>query len=118
MPARGRFTEMRNQSLRLVLLSGLLAVVTIALYWPAQSFDFVNYDDDVFVKDNRHIRDGLSGDGLVWAFTTFHGGNWHPLTWLSHMADVEVYGLDAGGHHRTNALIHTVGALLLFLVLA
>ena len=109
---------MENQRLlRVLLLSLLLAAMTIALYWPVQSFDFVNYDDDVFVKDNRQIRDGLSKDGLVWALTTFHGGNWHPLTWVSHMADVEAYGLDAGGHHRTNALIHTAGAVLLFLVL-
>jgi hypothetical protein len=100
-----------------VAVSLLLAAMTIVLYWPVQSFDFVNYDDDVFVKDNRQIWDGLSKDGLVWAFTTFHGGNWHPLTWISHMADVESCGLDAGGHHRTNALIHTAGAVLLFLVL-
>lgn len=118
MPALGRFTEMRNQSLRLVVLSVLLAVVTLALYWPVQSFDFVNYDDDVLVRDNRQIRDGLSKEGLLWAFTTFDYGNWHPLTWVSHMADVEVYGLNAGDHHRTNALIHTAAALLLFLVFA
>jgi Tfp pilus assembly protein PilF len=118
MPALGRFTEIRNQSLRLVLLSVILAVVTIALYWPVQSFDFVNYDDDVLVRDNRQIRDGLSKDGLLWAFTTFDYANWHPLTWVSHMADVEAYGLNAGDHHRTNVLIHTAATLLLFLVFA
>ncbi len=118
MPATAILYSMENQRLRTVLLlSLLLAAMTIVLYWPVQSFDFVNYDDDVFVKDNRQIWDGLSKDGLVWAFTTFHGGNWHPLTWISHMADVESCGLDAGGHHRTNALIHTAGAVLLFLVL-
>jgi Tfp pilus assembly protein PilF len=103
---------------RLLLGAFLLAAVTIALYWPVQSFDFVNFDDDVFVKENRHIRDGLSREGLLWTCTTFHGGNWHPLTWVSHMADVEAYGLDAGGHHRTNALIHTASSVLLFLVLS
>jgi Flp pilus assembly protein TadD len=117
MPALGRFTEMRNQSLRLVVLSVVLAVVTLALYWPVQTFDFVNYDDDVLVKDNRQIRGGLSREGLEWAFTTIHGGNWHPLTWISHMVDIEAYGLDAGGHHRTNALIHTANAVLLLIVL-
>ncbi len=103
--------------MRLALLCVIVATLTIALYWPVQSFDFVNYDDDVFVKDNREIRGGLSREGLLWAFTTFHGGNWHPLTWVSHMADVEVYGLDAGGHHRTNVLIHTANAILLLIVL-
>ncbi|MCK7514687.1 MAG: hypothetical protein MZV70_68935 [Desulfobacterales bacterium] len=62
------------------------------------------------MTDNRQIRDGLSKDGLLWAFTTFDFGNWHPLTWVSHMADVEAYGLSAGGHHRTNVLIHTAAA--------
>ncbi len=118
MSALGRFTEIGNQSLRLVLISVVLVMVTTALYWPVQSFDFVNYDDDVIVKDNRQIRDGLSKDGLLWAFTTFDHGNWHPLTWVSHMADVEVYGLNASGHHRTSALIHAAASLLLFLVLA
>lgn len=118
MPALGRLGQIKNHSLRIVLISVVLATVTTSLYWPVQSFDFVNYDDDVFVKDNRHIRDGLSKDGLVWAFKTFLGGNWHPLTWVSHMADVETYGLNSGGHHRTNVLIHTATALLLFLVFA
>lgn len=102
-----------------VLLIGLLlAAVTLTLYWPVQSFDFVNFDDDIYVTDNRQVQGGLSTDGLQWAFTTFHAGNWHPLTWISHMADVEAYGLDAGGHHRTNALIHAAAALLLFFVLS
>ncbi len=88
------------------------------LYWPVQSFDFVNFDDDVYVTDNRQVQDGLSMQGLKWSFTTFHAGNWHPLTWISHMADFEVYGFNAGGHHWTSVLIHTASALLLFLVLS
>ena len=103
---------------RLLLGAFLLATVTIALYWTVQSFDFVNFDDDVYVKENSHVQNGLSREGLIWALTTFHGGNWHPLTWVSHMADVEAYGLDAGGHHRTNALIHTASSVFLFLVLS
>ena len=101
-----------------MLIGLILAAVTLTLYWPVQSYDFVNFDDDVFVQENRHIRGGLSGEGFTWAFTTFHTGNWHPLTWISHMADVEAYGLFAGGHHRTNALIHAAGAFLLFVVLS
>jgi Flp pilus assembly protein TadD len=106
------------QRLRGVLLIGLLlAAVTLTLYWPVQSFDFVNFDDDIYVTDNRQVQGGLSMEGLRWAFTTFHTGNWHPLTWISHMTDVEAYGLDAGGHHRTNALIHAAAAFLLCCVL-
>jgi tetratricopeptide (TPR) repeat protein len=108
-----------RKCLRLVLpISLLLAAITLSLYWPVQYFDFVNFDDDVYVTDNRQVLGGLSMENLTWSFTTFHAGNWHPLTWISHMADVEAYGLDAGGHHRTSLLIHTAGALLLFLVLS
>ena len=101
-----------------LLLCVLLSLTTLILYWPVQSFDFVNFDDDVFVNENRQIRDGLSGEGLTWAFTTFHTGNWQPITWISHMADVEAYGLHAGGHHWTNALIHTASTVLLLIVLS
>jgi len=111
-------SKVQDHHLRGVLLIGLLlAAVTLILYWPVQSFDFVNFDDDIYVTDNRQVQRGLSMEGLRWAFTTFHTGNWHPLTWISHMTDVEAYGLDAGGHHRTNALIHAAAALLLYIVL-
>ena len=111
-------SKVQDHHLRGVLLIGLLlAAVTLILYWPVQSFDFVNFDDDIYVTDNRQVQRGLSMEGLRWAFTTFHAGNWHPLTWISHMTDVEAYGLDAGGHHRTNALIHAAAALLLYIVL-
>lgn len=107
-----------EKCMRQALLIGLLlATATLVLYWPVQSFDFVNYDDRIYVTDNRQIHGGLSIDGFKWSFTTFHGGNWHPLTWISHMADFEVYQLHAGGHHWTNVLIHTASVLLLFLVL-
>src|SRR6185312_14185387 len=63
------------------------------------------------------VSEGLTQQGVLWAFTRFHSDNWHPLTWISHMADCEYYGLDAGGHHLTNVVLHGVGAILLFLVL-
>jgi hypothetical protein len=70
-----------EKRLRQTLLIGLiLAAVTLTLYWPVQSYDFVNFDDDVLVQGNRHISGGLSREGFTWAFTTFHTGNWHPLT--------------------------------------
>jgi len=75
-----------------LLLCVLLSLSTLILYWPVQSFDFVNFDDDVYVTDNRQVHGGLSMENLTWAFTSFHAGNWHPLTWISHMADFEVSG--------------------------
>ncbi len=100
------------------LLAGLiLASMTLFLYWPVQSFDFVNIDDPLYVVENPHIQRGLSPDGLRWAFGTLYSGSWHPLTWLSHMLDWEIYRSNAGRHHWTNVQIHLAGVLLLFWVL-
>jgi hypothetical protein len=95
----------------------LLAALVLAVYWQAGGFPFVNYDDGMYVYENPQVRAGLTGRGIAWAFTTFHASNWHPLTWLSHMLDVEMFGLDAGWHHRVNVLFHALNAILLFLVL-
>ncbi len=95
----------------------LLAAIILATYWPVAGFDFVVYDDYSYITNNPVVQEGLSVRGLSWAFTTFHASNWHPLTWLSHMLDVELFGLDAGWHHLVNALIHLANSVLLFLVL-
>jgi tetratricopeptide (TPR) repeat protein len=84
------------------------------VYAPVRQHEFVNFDDPQYVSENPAVSRGLTWDGVSWAFRTGHAGNWHPLTWLSHMMDVELYGLDAGGHHLTSALIHLVNTLLLF----
>lgn len=94
-----------------------LVVATLAVYWKVQNHDFVNYDDHLYVIDNRHVQAGFTREGIIWAFTTIHASNWHPLTWLSHMLDCQIYGLNAGGHHLTNLLFHIVNTLLLFIVL-
>ncbi len=99
------------------LLAALLLALTLALYARTGTFEFVRYDDDVYVTENEPVRAGLSAAGARWAFTTGHAANWHPLTWLSHQLDVELFGLDAGAHHRTNALLHALNAALLFLAL-
>jgi hypothetical protein len=91
----------------------LIATLTVAIYWPLLQNDFIDFDDDVYVTGNMMIRQGLTLKGFLWAFTTFHAGNWHPLTWLSHMLDVELFGLNPVGHHATSLLIHTVNSLLL-----
>jgi hypothetical protein len=79
-------------------------------------FEFVNYDDPEYVTGNPHIHEGVNARSFVWAFTTNRDANWFPLTWLSHMADWQMFGSNAGGHHRTNVLFHMANTVLLFLV--
>lgn len=110
----------REPSRRRVAVIGVcvgLVVLIWAAFGQATRFGFVNYDDDVYVYNNPNVAGGITGSGVKWAFTHVHSSNWHPLTWLSHMLDAQFYGLNAGGHHLTNLLIHTATSLLLFLLL-
>jgi tetratricopeptide (TPR) repeat protein len=95
----------------------LLVVATVATYYPAASHPFLQFDDDRYVTTNAHVQDGLSGATIAWAFTTYYASNWHPLTWLSHALDYQMFGLDPGGPHEVNILLHVVNVLLLFWVL-
>jgi len=99
------------------LICLFLAAATIAVYWPAVTFNFVNYDDPDLVTSNPHVLGGLSWGGVLWAFQSSFADNWQPLTWLSYMLDVEVFGVNAGASHFVNLFLHTVNVLLLFLVL-
>jgi len=94
-----------------------LSLLVLAVYGQTGNHAFITLDDAEYVYRNPHVRDGLSMEGVRWAFTTFHAANWHPLTWLSHMTDVELFGLDAGWHHLVNMALHLANAVLLFLVL-
>ena len=94
-----------------------LAAVIWVVFGQTLRHDFVNYDDDNYVCENPEVARGLTLKGMIWAFTRVHSGNWHPLTWISHMLDCQFYGLNPGGHHLTNILFHTATAVLLFLVL-
>jgi tetratricopeptide (TPR) repeat protein len=94
-----------------------LGLVTLVLYLPAVRYDFLAFDDQEYVTENPHVRAGLTLKGLVWAFG-FHASNWHPLTWVSHMLDCQIYGLNPAGHHLTNVLLHAANTVLLFLVLS
>jgi predicted TPR repeat methyltransferase len=105
----------KNLSLGLALA---LAVLTIAVYAPVREFKFLNYDDNVYVVGNPHIGAGVTSDNIVWSMTAFENGNWHPLTLISHMLDVDAFGQDAGGHHAMNLALHVVNVLLLFWLLA
>jgi hypothetical protein len=100
-----------------LLLACLLAGVTLAAYVPVRKYEFVDYDDDRYVTANPRIQQGLSWKNTAWALTATEVANWHPLTWLSHMADCQLYGLNPTGHHLTNLLLHLANVLLLFLVL-
>lgn len=95
----------------------LLVVITLGVYWSVTTHGFVDYDDSDYVTGNPHVQAGLSWAGVKWAFTTVQVSNWHPLTWLSHMLDVTLFGQSATGHHLTSLLFHGANAVLVFLVL-
>jgi tetratricopeptide (TPR) repeat protein len=99
------------------LIGLLLALITLLAYLPAARDGFVNYDDQDYVTENSVVQKGLTWTGIKWAFTTGHASNWHPLTWLSHMADCELFGLNPGAHHLVNVLFHTANVVLLFVLL-
>jgi Flp pilus assembly protein TadD len=96
----------------LILIS--LSILTLAAYWSVTGNGFINYDDQAYVTDNRHVQKGLGLEEMVWAFTASYLSNWHPMTWLSLMLDRELYGVNAGGYHGTNVVLHLAAGLLLF----
>jgi len=97
------------------LVSALLVLAVLAVYLPVVGLNFLTFDDDFYVTRNPQVTDGLTRAGLRWAFTHFHCANWHPLTWLSHMLDCQLYALNPLGHHLTNLLLHATNTVLLFL---
>ena len=101
----------------ILLLGACLVMAVLALYYPVSGHPFLNYDDDVYVLKNSHINAGLSWQTLKWSFTSFYASNWHPLTWLSHALDCQMFGLDAGKQHDTNLALHALNVLLMFIVL-
>jgi Tfp pilus assembly protein PilF len=94
-----------------------LVAATVAVFWQVRGHGFVYHDDDVYVYENPHVQAGLTGESVRWAFTTGHFANWHPVTWLSHMLDCRLYGLNPGPHHATGLLFHVANTVLLFIVL-
>jgi len=94
-----------------------LVIATLAVYWQVLDNDFVILDDDKYVTENIRVHKGVTLDGLTWAFTSSHSSNWHPLTWISHMIDCQLYGLNPSGHHITSLLFHVANTLLLLLIL-
>ena len=101
-----------------LLFSLLLGLLLVLAYWPATRCGFVDFDDSDYVTDNPQVQAGLTWGGVAWAFRTSHASNWHPLTWLSHMLDAQLYDLRPAGHHLTSLLFHLANTLLLFLLLS
>ena len=108
---------LRSRRSQIFALSLLLVAATVALYYPVDSHPFANYDDADYVFDNYHVRSGLHWSTVRWAFTTFAAANWHPLTWLSHAADVQFFQLNPARHHDVNLVLHILNVVLLFWVL-
>ncbi len=103
--------------LAVILLGLTLALATLVVYWRVGNHGFIQLDDYYYVVGNARIATGISVANIVWAFTSLEVANWHPLTWLSHMLDVQLYGLNAGGHHISSVVIHAAAAVLLLLLL-
>jgi protein O-mannosyl-transferase len=106
-----------EKMVRAVMMCLLLGALTLAAFWPVVHCGFTNFDDPIYVTANPHVLGGLTLESIGWAFRAGYYANWHPLTWLSHMADVELFGDRAGGHHLTSLLLHIANTLLLFWVL-
>ena len=115
-PTSSSAAQTRTPRSRLAVC-GLLLLAVIAVFAQTTRHGFINFDDDDYVYENRHVRDGLTGEGTAWAITAYHSGNWHPLTWLSHELDCQLFGLKSGGHHLTSMLWHAAAAVFLFLAL-
>ena len=116
LPPKSQVSLFASPEKRNPVVCLLLAVVTLALYNPVNRHPFVNYDDDRYVTDNRHVRQGLTADTFVWALSSTEVANWHPLTWMSHALDYSLFHLNPAGHHFTSVLLHAVNVILLFLL--
>jgi tetratricopeptide (TPR) repeat protein len=110
-------TSKINRNYLVLIICIALSITTIAVFWQVGSHEFISFDDNDYVTENRYVQDGITLKGIVWAFSEPHAHNWHPLTWLSHMLDCQVLGLKPGRHHLVNLFFHVANTLLLFLIL-
>ena len=94
----------------------ILIILTVAVFWQIPSFDFISLDDNIYITENTHIQSGLTIENIIWSFKTTYANFWHPLTWLSHMLDCQLFGLNPGMHHFSALLLHILNTLLLFTV--
>ena len=105
------------KNIKLISAAVLLIVLTLITYWQVRNYAFINYDDDKYITENQHVITGLKLDNIKWAFQSTYASNWHPITWLSLMADAQLFGLNAGYYHLTNLLLHIFNTLLLLFIL-
>ena len=117
-PGPARLSQSWRRKRQIIALCLLLAAVTLAVYARVSRLSFVEYDDPDYVSRNPHVQAGLNWQTVRWALTATEAANWHPLTWLSHALDCQLYGLDPAAHHVTSMGLHTLNVLLLFLLLA
>ena len=118
-PAEASAPIMARSRFPVWLMAALLALVTIAVYWPAMRYDFVNFDDPDYVTVNPHVQGGLNWEGVKWAFgNTEQAAYWAPMMWLSHMLACQIFGLNPWGHHLINVLLHAANTVLVFLIVS
>ena len=110
----GMYSTFREKQIPLIYL--LLTVAALIAFWQVNQCDFINYDDPLYVTENIHVKSGITFGSIRWAFTTGHSANWHPVAWISHMLDVQLFGLKPRWHHLTNLLFHIANTLSLFFV--
>lgn len=101
---------------RQLVICILLVIAVLVVYGQVKKHDFINCDDELYVTENYHVKNGLTFKNVIWAFSAGYATNWHPITWLSHMLDFELYGSNPMGHHWKNVQIHVANTILVFLV--
>jgi Tfp pilus assembly protein PilF len=99
--------------LRSMLIYSIIILATLSVYLPVKDFGFINYDDNIYVYQNPRVLNGLTFKNILWSPTSIEASNWHPLTWISHMTDIQIFGLNAGGHHLTSVGFHLLNSILL-----
>jgi hypothetical protein len=99
-------------------LCACLAIATYLIYYQVVGFDFVTLDTPSYVYTNQHVKSGLNWESVRWAFTSTEFYNWHPVTWLSHLLDAELFGMESGAHHHTSVILHIINTILLFVFLS
>ncbi|MBW1826252.1 MAG: hypothetical protein JRI78_04430 [Deltaproteobacteria bacterium] len=98
-------------------MSLFLVVMILTAYWQLPAHDFLEFDDNKYITQNAHVHKGITWESIAWAFSITDVAYWHPLTWVSHMLDYQLFGLTSGMHHLMNLFLHMASSLLLFLVL-
>ncbi len=99
-----------------LIISLFLVLLTFAVFYRLAGYDFVNFDDDLYVTANSRVQRGLTLENFIWAFSSIEIANWHPITWLSHMSDIQMHGLNPGAHHLTNVILHVANTLLVLII--